>query len=387
MKDHCVLVFGSYVNSYCIIRELYEKGIREIVVFDFQKRCAAYSNKIKKFVQIDKDPYNLMRKLLDLHEEYEYIIIFPTDELHIEMLLSIYDHINSFCFLPFNERNFFSVYAKYDQYLWCKKLKIPCPKTILLDKPTGYGKILKMLKLPVIIKPNVRYDIEFKNMRIYTQSDHTASQKLIEKYLYKGIKFVVSEIISGNDDQIFAYICYRNRNGDILNEWAGNKLSQHPNSFGTFASARNLYQPLVVEQSRKLVEEMNVFGIASPEFKYDFRDGTYKIIEINFRSMMWNRIGNLSGVYIQYTQYLDAIRALPIRYSQITNQRIHLCYFKYELLNLLYRPNYFKTFIKNLFVADKIHFCIFDWKDVKPFFVDFIDLLKRISTKNRRFYK
>ena len=60
-------------------------------------------------------------------------------------------------------------------------------------------------------------------------------------------------------------------------------------------------------QGRKLLNGMDIKGIAQPEFKYDFRDQKYKLMEINLRSMMWHRVGNLSGVNLQYSQYLDAL--------------------------------------------------------------------------------
>ncbi|GAG52433.1 unnamed protein product, partial [marine sediment metagenome] len=227
-----------------------------------------------------------MSKMLELHEEYEYIVVFPTDEEHIRLLLEIRDSIGQFCFLPFDER---SIANKYDQYLWSRTLRVPCPETILLSKPSDYEKVLEML--PAIIKPIVKYDgVGIKNIRLYSPSDYRMNRDRVEKRLSEGFEFVASDIIPGDGDQIFAYICYRTKNGKILNEWTGCKLSQHPDNFGVFASARSCTCSMVAEQGRWLVEGANLFGILEPEFKYDYRDGKYKLIEINFRSMMWHRI-------------------------------------------------------------------------------------------------
>ena len=191
MKDHCILVFGSYINSYCIVRELHEKGVREIVVFDLQKRCTAYSNKIRKYVRINRT--NLLSEIMKLRKGYMYIVVFPIDELHIEMLLEIRDSIKHFCFLPFNER---SIASKYDQYLWSKTLKVPCPRTILLYEPSDYKEVLEML--PVIIKPNIGHDVRIKNIRLYSLFDYKTNQKQIEEHLSRGFKFIASDIIPGD---------------------------------------------------------------------------------------------------------------------------------------------------------------------------------------------
>jgi predicted ATP-grasp superfamily ATP-dependent carboligase len=79
---------------------------------------------------------------------------------------------------------------------------------------------------------------------------------------------------------------------------------------------------------------MNIYGIAEPEFKYDHRDGKYKLTEINLRSMMWHRVGNLSGVNIQYSQYLDALGKTVPHQDQLKNKNIHFVYLRHEIINI-----------------------------------------------------
>lgn len=67
-KSHCALVLGGYVNGYSIIQELYEKKVREIIRFAYSRELASYSNKINKFVLIDKTPESLHREIEKLHQ-------------------------------------------------------------------------------------------------------------------------------------------------------------------------------------------------------------------------------------------------------------------------------------------------------------------------------
>ena len=129
---------------------------------------------------------------------------------------------------------------------------------------------------------------------------------------------------------------------------------------------------------------MNLYGIAESEFKYDARDGKYKLMEINHRSTMWHRAGNISGVNVQYAQYLDALGlTVPIQ-KQIKDKNIHYVYFKHELINLLTRSGYWQTFIHNLFQSDQTKFAVYDIKDIKPFLFDTLVLpayiIKRVMT-------
>ncbi|HIH74096.1 MAG TPA: hypothetical protein HA306_02095 [Methanosarcina sp.] len=382
-KDDCALVLGGYVNGYSIIQELYEKKIEEIVLFGYSRELASYSNKVKKFVLIDKTPENLYREIEELHKEYRKIIIFPTDDLQLENLHIIYSEIHSFCFLPFNYENLTTCLDKYIQYSYCEKLGVPYPKTVLLQKKEDMENI-ETIQFPILLKPSKREDLKrkvFRNREIDNPEDLEEIKKEIEGYLESGIKFLASEVIPGNGSCIYAYIGYRDQKGKILNEWTGKKLSQYPDNFGVFSAASNEGSEEVLLQGRLLLNGMNIKGIAQPEFKYDARDKKYKLMEINLRSMMWHRVGNLSGVNLHYSQYLDALGEKVNPQVQMKNKIIHFLYLKHEIRNLIMQKRYVRTFLKNIIESDKTYFAVYDRKDIKPFLKDSMDMLKEATRK------
>ncbi|NLV27955.1 MAG: hypothetical protein GXY48_12465 [Methanomicrobiales archaeon] len=370
------MVLGSYLNAYSIIQELTEKGVLDIFIIDFIKMGAAYSNKIKKFQLIKQNPEDLLEKINRLHELYDYLIIYPTEDIHIEYLYTIYSYIHKFSFIPFNTDNILLTLNKYYQYAQCEKLGVPYPKTINISNENDLD-ALDALSFPILIKPVKREDIHgqvFRNLQIHSKTHLEEIRTDILKHMSENLSFIASEIIPGDGSQIYSYVGYRSFQGDILNEWIGKKLSQYPNDFGIFASASNNAPSEVLEQGRKLLHGMNLMGIAQPEFKYDCRDGYYKLMEINLRSMMWNRVGNISGINVQYTQYLDALNLPVPKQEQNHNQKIHYIYLKHELLNIISRHGYYKTFLSIIKSADKISLAFFDLSDIKPCIIDTLDL-------------
>ncbi len=370
-KEDCVLILGGRVNGYSIIQELHEKGVEDIILFDVEKRVAAASNKIKKYKTINNTVENLYSELEELHKEYNMIIIFPSDDLYLENLYKIHDDIRSFCFVPINNKNFIECSNKYVQYEYCEKLGVPYPKT----KHIANKEDLRFIDIqyPVLIKPSKREDLKvnvFRNLTLESENDLHQKKEGIERFIDAGISFLASEIIPGDGSCIYAYVGYRSKDDMILNEWTGKKLSQFPNDFGVFSSASNEAPDIVKVQGRTLLEGMNLHGIAEPEFKYDHRDGKYKLTEINLRSMMWHRVGNLSGVNIQYSQYLDALGKTVPHQDQLKNKNVHFVYLKHEIINLISRKGYSKTFYHNIFTADETHFATFDKSDLKPFIID-----------------
>ena len=386
---HCCLVLNGYVNGYSIIRELHARGVRDIILFDTTKSLAAYSNRIKKFVKIEPSVSSLKQGLEALHREYEQIVLFPTAEAHMEQLYELREEIADYCFLPFNHENLLESISKITQYEHCEKAGVPYPKSVFLLCQADLDKVNE-LPFPVIVKPSQRDSIQndvFRHLLVRSREEFQRHVPQLLAHLSKDVSFLVSEVIPGPSSNIYAYVGYRNKEGQIVNEWVGKKLSQYPNRYGVFASASNQAPPEILQQGRKLLESMNLYGIAEPEFKYDPRDGTYKLMEINLRSAMWNRVGYLSGVSILYTQYLDAIGEKPRRERQKQTKDIHFVYFKYECLGLLNGTIPFRQFWENLFHSDKTYFAVFDPKDLKPFLVDTLSILEMMLKKAAQLFK
>jgi len=373
------LVLGGYVNGYSIIRELYSNELRDIALFSYGKSLSSYSNKINHFKSIEKTSESLRDAILNLKDKCDYIVIFPTDDLQLENLHEIYQDIKEFCFVPFNYDNVLQSLDKYIQYSFCEKYDIPYPKTQNIETIVDITKIETMM-FPILIKPNKRDDITtdvFRSLFLETIKEYKENIEKLKYFINKNITFLASEFIPGDDTNIYAYVGYRSQNGKILNEWIGKKLTQYPDNFGVFSSGSNEAPEIVKEQGRKLLEVMDLKGINEPEFKYDKRDDKYKLMEINLRSMMWHRVGNLSGVNIQYSQYFDALGLTPEKQSQNLDKIIHFVYMEHEILNLLTRKGYWKHFKYNVFHSNK-EFAIYSMDDLKPFLYDFKGTVKGI---------
>ena len=385
-KNSCVLIIGGYVNGYSIIRELYENNDTDIVLFSTSREPGSYSNKIKKFVLIDPSPAALLKELQALSAEYAFIVPFPTDDLQLENLYAIRDQVSDFCFIPFNASNFPASLDKYTQYRSCDILGVPRPRTIEIRTAEDIGAVSE-IAFPVLVKPTTRLDEKikiFRNLQLHDKQDLISRTDSLKNFVHRGVSFIASEIIPGDGSNIYAYVGYRNRDGRILNEWTGKKLSQYPDDFGVFSSASNQAPVEILEQGRTLLNGMDLQGIAEPEFKYDCRDGKYKLMEINLRSMMWNHVGYLSGVHLHHTQYLDATgREVPV-YRQEKTKDIHFVCLKHELSNLIARKGYAGIFYHNLFGGDETTVALFDSHDLQPFIANCIDIIDEMIVVGRK---
>lgn len=383
------LVLGGYVNGYSIVRELFDCDVDNIWLFDGRNSLASKSNKLTGFTIVKKEAAELKNAIQELHKKFKNIVIYPTDDLYLELLHEIFTDISDYCFVPFNQKNILTTLDKNFQYQCCEELSIPYPKTVAISKLSDLDNVNQIL-FPILFKPNKREDLNssvFRSLFVKNEIELQKNKELLISHLNKGTTFLASEYIPGDDTIIFAYTGYRSKEGVILNEWIGKKLTQHPDVFGVFSSASNEAPETIKEQGRALLNGMDIQGIAEPEFKYDARDGKYKLMEINLRSMMWHRLGNLCGVKLQYTQWLDATNQEPIDFPQANNNLIHLVYMKHEINNLLTRRGYFKHFKHNVWGGDKRHFTVFNIGDIKPFIFDFKAIVGRLGSKCLRILK
>lgn len=376
------VVLGGYVNAYSIVRELYSTTNDPIIVINHKKDVASFSNKVTHFVKCNLSSKTLKEELLVLSKSYSKLILFCTRDLHLEIINEIREDISDFCFVPFNSNNLKLNLDKSFQYKKCAELGIPFPKTSSLEFTKDLEQLFNF-PYPFLVKPSTRQDFTTNVFRSLVVDNEIQLKTYIPKLsslIESGISFLVSEIIPGDGSNIYSYMAYRTKKGEIVNEWIGKKETQYPDDFGIFSSATISSEPEVLKQGRKLLNGLNLFGINQPEFKYDYRDGKFKLMEINLRSMMWNRVGFLAGVNIHHTQWLDA-KNLPIlkKEKKSSSSSFLYMYFKHELVCILFRKKYFKQYFKVLLKKySVIYFAVYDKSDLKPFIFDLIKTLKLI---------
>lgn len=387
-QNSIALILGGHVNGYSIIKELYEQGVKNLAIFDSGASLARYSNKVKYRTKIDTSPTTLLQELKELNKHYAYIVIFPTDDLQLENLHSIYDKVSEFCYLPFNRKSLIATSDKSFQYHTCEVIGVPYPRTVSAKTENDLVAIDE-LNFPLLIKPSTRKDLTinvFRTLYVETLGEYNNEKIKLADFIRRGVEFVISEFIPGDDTNIYAYTCFRSQQGEILNEWSGKKLTQYPDNYGVFSSASNEAPSVVTEQGRALVNALDAFGIVEPEFKFDVRDGKYKLMETNLRSMMWHRTGSVSGVKLHETQFNYATHQAIRKYNQDKSESIHFVLMLHEIPNLIARKGYWKHFKHNVLGGDKRVWAIFEWGDIKPFLYSIFLLCKMgVAAWLRRF--
>jgi len=355
----CAVVLGGATAGYSIIQELHAFGVAPVHLMDRVPRSARRSLKIDSFTLLERGADALRDALLRLGERHDRVVLFPTLDDHLEDLETHYDALAGLCHLPFNRVNLRRCLDKIHQYQECERLGVPCPRTHFVCEP-GDLDALDDMPLPLLVKPQEKTPLA----RPRLLEEREALPALKER-----VRYLASEFVPGPGSNVHAYVGLRTPDGRILNEWIGKKLSQYPNDLGVFASASNQCPEEVRELGRRLLEGMDLHGIAEPEFKQDPRDGRFKLMEVNLRSMGWVGVGFLSGVPLHYSQWLYATGRPVPRFEQERERDVRLIQLQSEVTNLLARDGYGPVFRSVFRGGDRRVLTYFDWRDPVPFLI------------------
>lgn len=70
---------------------------------------------------------------------------------------------------------------------------------------------------------------------------------------------------------------------------------------------KSRWRQVPIDSATRILKGIGYQGIAAPEFKRDPRDGEYKLLEINARTILQSSLPPRCGVDVEYIAYLDTI--------------------------------------------------------------------------------
>lgn len=208
---------------------------------------------------------------------------------------------------------------KRHQYEHAQQLGIPIPETYF---PAGVDEVralaAQLRHYPYVIKPLVAHSWRRASMQNVSGGKKGFSvatpQELIERYeaIAAGDKNVmIQEVIGGNDERLFTFLSYFDAQSQPLAYCVRRKIRQFPVDFGYCTMTESCFDPVVEDQSIRLLQGIGYQGISGVEWKLDPRTGVYKLIEINARAVNTIALAPACGVDIPYLAFHDKAIGRP----------------------------------------------------------------------------
>ena len=402
-EEIIVLVLGGGTNALGQIRAAVEAGYTCVnLVEDCLHKYSAKSNKCTGIIA----PHPTLDKEKCLKFTIDYIKNLPSKPF---LFTASDDWMNM---IGENEDKFLEIahivqsnwsdteklYNKKYLYRLAEENGIPYPKTLELSSLRNLDKEIESITFPCVMKPQLTVDqneVKPSKLKLYhrTQTFGTKQEALswAQTMLEEGLDFPVllQEYIPGDATNLYTLTSYSDKEGNLIAGSIGYKLRQFPPEAGRITSGVLHYDERLKDTGERFLKTIGYHGVANTEFKYDKRDGKYKLMEINTRFGAWNYSALYSGLNlmkIAIDDYLgrkyygpmfikDKDEHIWYNFVQDFGGSVILCrkpQFKKHRLGI---KKWWKSLGRNHIEG------VFDAKDMKPFFYScfytVIDMIKK----------
>ena len=311
MTPGAIVIGGDY-QGLGIVRSLGRRGI-EVVVIDDEHSISRHSRYVSAAYRFPnlRDEEQTINALLALarRRDVEGWLLYPTREETVAALSRHRDELLQHFRIPTPDWAVTEwAWDKRKTYQRAAELGIPAPRTWLISSEQELETIDR--EPPYAIKPAIKehffYATKSKAWRADTRAE-LANRFRAAADLVGTDEVVVQELIPGGGETQLAY-CAFFKDGASQASMVVKRLRQHPVEFGRASTfVRTVHAPEIVDVSVRFLRSIDYYGLAELEYKYDARDGTTKLLDVNARTWGYHSLGQTAGVDFPYLVYADQI--------------------------------------------------------------------------------
>ena len=322
---------------------------------------------------INKEPVmDSLNFLFELSQELNKpSILIPTSDSTTEFVAGNGEFLKKYYIFPHQSYKLVkSLTCKKEMYFLAKKHGVDTPEAFFPESREDLSKFLKIGEFPVMLKRISGTSLNIHNepniVKIHNEKD------LLEQYDKwedsENPNFMLQEYIPGGEDSVWMFNGYFNDKSECLIGITGKKIRQRPPYKGCASLGICLQNEHVDTTTRNFMAEIGYQGILDIGYRFDARDGKYKVLDINprigssFRLFVGdNGLDVVQALYLHLTeQPVPPTKIVEGRKWMVEDQDLASCivYYKDGKLTL-------KEFFRSLQGIKETAWFAFD--DIKPF--------------------
>ncbi|MFZ4784856.1 MAG: hypothetical protein ACOYLH_05215 [Flavobacteriales bacterium] len=381
MKSPEVLIIEGHVQGLSNLRAVSALGAHAWVID--KKKCIASHSKHCHYFAICPD-FNtpaFIDFLIDFAEKHEIknCLILPSNDHIVINIANNKSRLTPYFLLPgYDAKVIDTICDKGKLLKVAESVQVPIPNTAFFNRHEDAQETT--LTFPVLTKG--RYGLTFykkvgkKALIAFDKKDLIGDLHFIEQMLPLSETFTQEVIPSSLQNKTVSYAAFAVE-GEIKAYWMGEKLREHPITFGTATLAISVHHETCHDQSVRLLRALNYTGICEIEYLRDLRDNQYKLIEINPRTWLWVGLArecgvDFAGLLLKHAQGKPTEHSFGFEkgvmwYNPFTDP-------VYSLVAIIKGKLSPLTYFKTLFHSRKTN-AFFAQGDLKPGFAYFFNLL------------
>ena len=203
--------------------------------------------------------------------------------------------------------------SKKQTLLLARRYHLPAPVTIFPRARDDFRRLPEQIDVPLMVK-GVCGDfwsrVSKSKVLVRTLAQFRELCELIPDAVIPDL--MVQEYIAGKEDTVWMFNGYFDRDSECRAAFTGRKLRQCPAYTGAASLAVAEKNEVVENSAIRFMKKLGYSGIVDIDFRYDSRDGGYKILDVNAR------IGSTFRLFVDENG-MDVARAM---YLDLTGQNI-----------------------------------------------------------------
>jgi D-aspartate ligase len=299
-----------------VVRTLGRLGIDSYGVHDSTRAPAAWSRYAKgKFVyRQGDDPRSFLRDMARSIGGTPLLI--AQDDVSTLVIDEHADDLREWFLFPDQPRGLPRTLAnKREMAELCGRLDIPTPEVVF---PASRDEVIAFADrkgVPVVIK-GVESWVPGTDVSARLVVARTREQLLAEwDDMSEGERgnTMLQEYIPGGPESVWMFNGYFDASSACLFGITGRKLHQSPPYSGVTSLGICLENDVVADATKRLAQEVGYRGVIDIGYRYDERDGLYKLLDVN------PRVGATFRLFVDRDTGMDVVRAL---YLDLTGQPV-----------------------------------------------------------------
>jgi predicted ATP-grasp superfamily ATP-dependent carboligase len=263
-------------------------------------------------LDVDEEPERLVELLEQRASDWRGWALFPTNDealtalaLHRDRLMSSYQVLAP----PW----------EVARHLLDKGLMLEAARAAGATVPRCHGPATREaaagagLIFPLVVKPAVSHLFAARfGCKLFIVRDRAELSCCVSRVEEAGVPCSLFDFIPGPDSQIYISCLYLDHRGEPSAGVTIHKLRQSPTLCGVARVAEVARpEPALREVAIEILRRIGFRGMAAAEFKLDPRDGTFRFLEVNGRSVIYNSLLRRAGLDLAGLAWSNAVDGRP----------------------------------------------------------------------------
>ncbi len=300
-RPGAIILGGNFVGLG-LVRSLSRRGVPTWVIdSDRKKSIAQFSRHCRRFIVTTEPIHEVLLREGKLHDLQGWVVFAVADE-YVEALSTHFEELAEIYRLTAQPADVTSIALdKRATYATAAALGIDVPWTCTTSDLSTVD--VDRIAYPVILKPAINHRFfphtNVKALKVENGADLRRQFHRMTAFI-PAEEIMIQEMIPGGGETQFSFCAVADR-GRIFGSLVARRRRQYPIEFGNASTfVETARQPVVEANGRRFMEAIGFDGMGEIEFKFDRRDGKYKILDVNPRPWGWHTLGAAAGVDFAY---------------------------------------------------------------------------------------